>query len=160
MNKEKSKKFTYYGLGFPIDLFNFPMKSYWGEEMPDIDYNALKLVVIKLLTKKPIPLTGNEIRFIRQYFKMDYSQFGKQFGQTRQAIAKWESKENDFAMTPPSTELHIRLSILNFLDSNNETFRNVFNELDSNIELKRKKHDIKYKPLSINRSDIENATLI
>ena len=48
------------------------MKKYWGEEMVDINYNTLKHVVIELLAKKPIPLTGNEVRFIRQYFKMNY----------------------------------------------------------------------------------------
>lgn len=155
MNKEKVKKFTYYGLGFPIDLYNFPLKKYWGEEMPDIDYNRLKRAVIELLAKKPVPLTGNEVRFIRQYFKMNYTHFGQQLGQTRQAITKWEAKEDGFAMITPSTELHIRLFILNLLDASNEVFRNIYNELDSNDELKKKKHEIKNTPIRINPSDIE-----
>ncbi len=160
MDKEKAKKFTYFGLGFPIDLYNFPMKKYWGEEMADIDYNKLKRVVIELLVKKLVPLTSNEVRFIRQYFKMNYTQFGQHLGQTRQAVTKWESKENDFAMITPSTELHIRLSILNLLDASNEVFRNVYNELDSNNELKKKKHEITNKPLRIHPSDIENSLTI
>lgn len=155
---EREKKFTYYGLGFPIDLYNFPMKKYWGEEMADIDYNKLKRAVVELLAKKPIPLTGNEVRFIRQYFKMNYSQFGQQLGQTRQAVAKWESKEDEFAMITPSTELHIRLSILNFLDANNDVFRNIYNELDSNNELKKKRHQIRNRTLKIHPSDIENIS--
>lgn len=154
MEKEKAKKFTYYGLGFPVDLYHFPMKKYWGEEMADIDYHKLKQVVIELLAKKSVPLTGSEVRFIRQYFKMNYTQFAKQLGQTRQAITKWESKENEFAMITPSTELHIRLSILNFLDTSNEVFRNIYNELDSNDELKKKKHYVKNKILQIHPSDI------
>ena len=59
-------------------------------------------------------------------------------------------------MITPSTELHIRLSILNFLDASNEKFRNVYNELDSNEELKKKKHSIVNKPLRLRPSDIEN----
>ncbi|MDR3555428.1 MAG: hypothetical protein P4L55_11785, partial [Syntrophobacteraceae bacterium] len=114
--KEKPKKFTYYGLGFPIDLYGFPIKIYWGEEMPDIDYNKLKTAVIELLAKKPIPLTGNEVRFIRQYLRKNYTEVAQMLGQTRQAVTKWESKEDEFAMITPSTELHIRLSILTFLD--------------------------------------------
>ncbi len=90
MSKTKEKKFTYHGLGFPIDLYNFPMKKYWGEEMADVNYNTLKRVVIELLAKKTIPLTGNEVRFIRQYFKMNYTQFAQHLGQTRQAVTKWE----------------------------------------------------------------------
>ena len=158
MEKEKAKKFTYHGLGFPVDLYNFPMKKYWGEEMADINYNALKRAVIELLAKKPIPLTGNEVRFIRQFFKMNYTQFGQQLGQTRPAVTKWESKENDFAMITPSTELHIRLLILNLLDASNEVFRNVYNELDSNVELKKKKHHIKNRSLRIDPSDIKSSS--
>lgn len=85
---------------------------------------------------------------------MNYSQFAEQFGQTRQAITKWESKENDFAMITPSTELHIRLSILNFLDTNDAAFRAIYNTLDSNEELKKKKHQVKNVPLKIHPSDI------
>src|SRR5437868_15193956 len=114
------------------------MKKYWGEEMADIDYNALKHAVIRFLAKKVIPISGNEVRFIRQYFKMNYTQFANHLGQTRQAVTKWESKENDFASITPSTELHIRLTILNLLDANNDDFRKIYNELDSNIELKKK----------------------
>lgn len=153
---EKEKRFIYHGLGFPVHLYNFPMKKYWGEVMADINYNILKRVVIEFLAKKPVPLTGNEVRFVRQYFKMNYTQFGQHLGQTRQAVTKWESKENEFAMITPSTELHIRLSILNFLDASNESFRNIYNELDSNDELKKKKHTFKNKPLQIYPYDIEN----
>jgi DNA-binding transcriptional regulator YiaG len=158
MVKQKTTKFTYYGLGFPVDLYNFPMKKYWGEEMADIDYNILKHVVISFLAKKPIPLTGNEARFIRQYFKMNYTQFAQHLGQTRQAVTKWESKENDFASITPSTELHIRLIILNLLDASNDDFRSIYNELDSNNELKKKKHQIRNTPLSIHPSDIKNVS--
>jgi len=156
MQKKRGKKFTYYGLGFPIDLYNFPLKTYWGEEMPDTDYNKLKHAVIQLLAKKPIPLTGNEVRFIRQHCKMNYTNFAEQLGQTRQAVTKWEAKGDDFAMITPSTELHLRLFILNSLDTNNEMFRSIYNELDSNLELKKKKHEIENIPIQINRLDIEN----
>jgi DNA-binding transcriptional regulator YiaG len=156
---KKSKKFTYYGLGFPIDLYNFSMKKYWGEEMADIDYNTLKHVVIELLAKKTIPLTGNEVRFIRQYFKMNYTQFAQQLGQTRQAVTKWESKEDGFALITPSTELHIRLSILHFLNASNDLFRKTYVELDANSELKKKKHHIKNTPIRIYPSDISEETL-
>lgn len=151
----KGKKFTYHGLGFPVELYGFPIKKYWGEEMADINYNTLKRCVIELLAKKPIPLTGFEVRFIRQYFKMNYTQFAEHLGQTRQAVTKWESKENGFSLMTPSTELHIRLSILNFLKTSNREFRNIYNELDSNLELKKKKHLIKNSTLRIHSSDMK-----
>lgn len=160
MDRRKEKKFTYYGLGFPVLLCNFPMKKYWGEEMADIDYNKLKQSVIELLARKPLPLTGNEVRFIRQYFKMNYTQFGQRFGQTRQAVTKWEAKEDEFAMITPSTELHIRMSILNLLGASNKDFRHIFNELDSNDELKKKKHEVSNQPLCIHPLDINNVSAV
>lgn len=159
MRREKEQKFTYYGLGFPIHLVNFPMKKYWGEEMADINYNVLKRVAIELLAKKPIPLTGYEVRFIRQYFRMNYTQFAHHLGQTRQAVAKWELKGDSFASILPSTELHIRLSILKFLDTNSDKFRSVYDELDSNDELKKKKHKMQNRPLCIHPSDMKNISI-
>ena len=151
----REKTITYYGLGFPVVLCGFPMKKYWGEDMPDINYNELKRAVIELLVRKPWPLTGNEIRFIRQYFEMNYTEFGKHFGQTRQAVTKWEEKEDHFAAITRSTELHIRLAILDLLKANNKVFRQIFHEFDQNEELKSKKHYHEPLPISVTPSELK-----
>ncbi len=155
MKTKVVKKFEYYGLGFPVTLSNFPVKKYWGEEMPDLNYNTLQHVVIETLARKLVPLTGNEVRFIRQYFSMNYTEFAKRFGQSRQAIAKWESKGDDFASITPSTELHIRLAIFDLLKANNTNFRKLYIQLNANEELWKKKHAMKPTPISITPIDIK-----
>lgn len=52
MEKKKENIFVYHGLGFPIHLYDFPMKNYWGEEMADIDYNHFKTCCHSAFSKK------------------------------------------------------------------------------------------------------------
>ena len=158
MDKQK-QKYTYHGLGFPIILINFPMKKYWGEEMPDINYNILKRAVIELLAHKPGPMTGNELRFVRQYFELNYSEFGKHFGQSRQAVAKWESKGDEFSLITPSTEMHIRLYILYNLKIGATKFREAFHNFDQSETLKMKKTLGEPYPLLVTPNQLENIQL-
>lgn len=153
-NKEISE-YIYYGLGFPVILRGFPMKQYWGEKMPDINYDTLKKVVIEVLAKKAVGLTGNELRFIRQYFEMTYTEFGKHFGQTRQAVAKWEAKGDEYASITRSTELHIRLTILDFIKTNDKIFRQSFHKFDQSEVLKNKKPPHEVSPISLTPSELK-----
>jgi hypothetical protein len=90
MKESRVKKFQYEGFGFPIILLDVPVKSFRGVEVPDIDFNALQRVVLKKLDHKPSPLTGKEVRFIRQSLKMTYTEFAKHFGLTRASVIKRE----------------------------------------------------------------------
>lgn len=151
----KNKKYVYQGLGFPVILSGFPMKKYWGEEMPDINYETLKKVVLQMLAMKPTAFTGNELRFIRQYFEMNYTEFGKHFGQTRQAVTKWEAKADEFAAIMRSTELHIRLAILDLLKTNDKIFRQTFHFFDQSEDLKNKKQTQEQTLLSLTPANLK-----
>jgi DNA-binding transcriptional regulator YiaG len=136
--KEKTiEKFVYEGFGFPVILLNVPMKEIRGIEVPNINYNTLQLTVLDMLSHKTVPLTGNEIRFIRQSLKMTLVAFAKHFGVTHAAVIKWEKSKDNFAKITPSTELHIRLYNLERLKVSNEKFRNSFVSLDRNKKLKQ-----------------------
>lgn len=115
MKKKRIKKFIYEGLGFPIVLKNVPMIEMYGEQIPDIDYNALQKVVLLSLCHKPMPLTGNEIKFIRKYFEMTLIEFGKKFGCSHAAVIKWEKHGNRFAKIEPTSDVCIRLSIFSLM---------------------------------------------
>lgn len=136
MKEDRVDKFVYEGFGFPVVLLNVPMKKIRGIEVPDINYNALQLVLLDLLSHKPLPLTGDEIRFIRQSLKMTLVEFAKHFGVTHAAVIKWEKSKDQFAKITSSTELHIRLFNLERLKVSNEKFRNTFVALDRNKKLK------------------------
>ena len=150
MKKNIVKKFLYEGFGFPILLLNVPIREIRGVEVPDINYNVLQKIVLEELTRKPAPLTGDEVRFIRQYFELTLVEFAKRFGVTHPAVLKWEKSKNKIAKIIPSTELYIRLFILESLKANNEVFRNTFNVFDSNEKLKKPDSStVNYKPISI-----------
>ena len=137
MKKKIAKKFKYEGLGFPIHLLNVPLRNIRGVVVPDINYNDLQKIVLEELTRKSSPLTGNQVRFIRQYLGLNLTAFAKHFGVTHPAVLKWEKTKNKTAKITPSTELYIRLYILEFLKVNNEIFRNTFNIFDRNDKLKK-----------------------
>ena len=89
MKKQKvQKKFVYEGLGFPVVFRNVPMIEIRGVWTPDIDYNVLQKVVLLALAHCPAELTGNQIHFIRSWFGMTKTDFGKKFGVTHPAIVK------------------------------------------------------------------------
>jgi DNA-binding XRE family transcriptional regulator len=97
---------------------------------PAIDYNKLQKQVLLALSCKPLALTGNEIRFIRTYFEMTLEAFGSHFGVTHVAVLKWEKTGDKVAKISPTTELCVRLFILEKLNSSNQLFREVFREFD------------------------------
>ena len=126
MKKKNIDKFEYDGLGFPIILLNVPLIEVRGCVVPDIDYNILQRNVLLALAQKPLPLNGNEIKFIRNYFEMTYSHFANKFGVTHASVIHWENAKNSFAKITPTTELCIRLSILDELNAKNKLFRETF----------------------------------
>ncbi|MBU6382776.1 MAG: hypothetical protein KGR16_00455 [Verrucomicrobia bacterium] len=140
MKEDRVEKFVYEGFGFPVILLHVPMKKIRGVEVPDINYNTLQMTLLDMLSHKPFPLTGNEIRFIRQSLKMTLVDFAKHFGVTHAAVIKWEKSKNQAAKITPSTELHIRLFTLERLKVSNKKFRNTFVALDRNKKLKQQDH--------------------
>lgn len=126
MEERKTKTFIFEDLGFPIKLINVPMKKEFDEWYIDIDMNRLMVVVLEALAHKPIPLTGDELRFIRSYLQMTSTEFGKVFGITHAAVLKWESGEN--RVSPP-LELCIRLYVLDHLSAKDAEFRAFYKQL-------------------------------
>lgn len=121
--KIKRDTFIYEGLGFPIRLINVPLRKVFGEWAIDINFNALQKVVLRMLATKPTHLTGLEIRFIIDYFEMSYRDFARLFGVSHVAVVKWEKEKSRMN---PSTEVYLRLYILNYLNINDKEFRNYY----------------------------------
>ena len=146
--RKTSQKFVYEGLGFPILLLNVPMIKVFDVWTPDIDYNLFQKQVLIALAHRPFPFTGDELRFIRTYFELTFQKFASQFGMTHAAGIKWENRKKRIAKILPSTELCIRLFILEKLDVSNDLFRSIFRTFDlSKIAAIQKSREIE------NRSD-------
>jgi DNA-binding transcriptional regulator YiaG len=130
MNKNKKiETFIYEGLGFPIKLINAPMRKVYGEWVFDFSMGIFQKAVLNMLTRKPSPLTGKELRFIIDYFEMSYRDFAKIFGVSHVAVVKWEKKN---VRMSPSTEIYLRLYILNYLKVTDREFRKLY--MDFNPE--------------------------
>ncbi len=130
METKRVKKFIYEGLGFPVALVNVPLVKKREIWTPAIDYNKLQKQVLLALTHKPVSLTGNEVHFIRTYFELTLENFGKHFGVTHVAVLTWEKMGDKPAKINPTTELCLRLFILEKLGMNNQVFREAFREFD------------------------------
>jgi wyosine [tRNA(Phe)-imidazoG37] synthetase (radical SAM superfamily) len=61
---------------------------------------------------------------------MTLENFGKRFGVTHAAVLTWEKIGNKPAKMNPTTELCIRLFIVEKLNMNNQIFRETFREFD------------------------------
>ena len=129
MERKVQKKFTYDGLGFPIHLVNAPMMKSRGEWTLDVDYNQLQKAVLIALATKSTSLTGNEMRFIRKYFKKTLASFGQEFGVSHVAVIDWEKAENNPAKINPATEKCVRLFIMDGLDVGDHQFRESYHEV-------------------------------
>lgn len=117
-------------LGFPVVLVNIALVKKRGIWTPAIDYNKFQRQVLLALSHKLYPFTGDEIHFIRTYFEMTLENFGKHLGVTHAAVLNWEKMGGKLAKINPTTELFIRLFILEKLNVNNQIFRDTFRDFD------------------------------
>jgi len=122
----KKESFIYEDLGFPIRLFNAPLKKIFGEWTLDINLGKFQRDILRLLIYKSQPLSGAELRFVRKYFELTTKVFGKALGVTHAAVLKWESEQG---RVPTTTELCIRLFILDKLKAKNEEFGRLYHKV-------------------------------
>ncbi|HSW87228.1 MAG TPA: hypothetical protein VLG49_07015 [Rhabdochlamydiaceae bacterium] len=153
MKDVKRKTLVFKGLGFPIKLINVPMKKMAGEWVFDINFNKLQLTVFYCLLRKPAPLTGGELKFIRKFLNMTTTDFGKIFGVSHVSVVKWESGKTHATL---STDVCIRLYIFDHLKAKDKDFRNLFHEI--NPETLSKSKNEKIKPITIDDfEDLKSA---
>jgi DNA-binding transcriptional regulator YiaG len=158
MEKKKVKRYVYEGLGFPIVLVNITLVKKRNVWTPAIDYNKLQKEVLLALSHKPLSLTGNEIHFIRASLEMTLEKFGKQFGVTHAAVLNWEKGKDKSAKINPTTELYIRLFILEKLNISNQIFRDTFRDFDIQSIANEQKSKAT-KPLVMNGSSAKRPSI-
>ena len=138
MKKTKIQKvYEDYGCGFPVKLINAPMVQIRGERILDINPNKLHEAVLNALVFKPSRLTGAEIHFIRQYFKMTLKEFGEKFDVTHPAVRKWEDAKNMATEMKWSIEKDIRLFALTGISTKAKDFLDAYRELDTKATAKK-----------------------
>ena len=122
----KQETIIYEDLGFPIRLINVPMRLAIGEWVLDINLGKLQRDILHALVYKPHPLTAAEVRFIRKHFELTTTVFGKAFGVTHAAVLKWESGRGRI---PPTTEMCLRLFVLDRMRAKYEEFGRLYHRV-------------------------------
>lgn len=130
MEKKTVKYFDDSGFGFKVRIVNAPMLKMRGEWVLDVDQQKLQSGLLDALARKPVRLTGNEIRFIRNAFEMTTTEFGKKFDVSHVAVLKWEKTGDHGTEMNWSTEKDIRLFIASRIPSGATDFLAVYKELE------------------------------
>lgn len=141
MIDRKIETFVYEGFGFPVLLENVPMRKRLGEWTFDIDLELLEKAILLTLIEKQTPLSGNQIRFIRNFLNMSSYEFADILGVTHAAVLHWE--KGDKKMNT-GNQIVLRLYVLNRLKVTDKEFRKVYQMLN---------------PKSISKSHVEKSPL-
>lgn len=143
MVEKKIDTFVYEGFGFPVLLENVPMRKRLGEWTFDIDLEALEKAVLLTLIEKQVPLSGNQIRFIRHFLNMSTYEFANILGVTHAAVIHWEKVKKKMNT---GNQIVLRLYLLNHLQVTDKEFRKIYKMLNPAIISKVRIEDI---PLEI-----------
>jgi hypothetical protein len=126
---KKVREFIDTGFGFPVRLLDVTMVKARGVWTPRIYYNKLAEWVLLTLSRRACPLTGNQVRFIRNHFEMTLQAFARRFGVTHAGVIKWESAGDHSTAMNWSTEKDIRMFIQSKLSADPEKVGDLYKEL-------------------------------
>ena len=116
MKRKIEETYVTEALGFPITLRNVSMRQFRGDWVPEINWDRLQEVVMLALAHKPVPLSGNEVRFVRHFLGLTLKDFAHTCGMSsHQSVMNWESKEDKPTGMRKSTEILLRARILQAL---------------------------------------------
>ncbi|QIV94028.1 helix-turn-helix transcriptional regulator [Allofrancisella frigidaquae] len=76
-------------------------------------------------------ITGNQLKFIRSYFKMSLRQFSEVVNESHTAIAKWEKSGNEVAKMDLNIEKIIKMYICREVikDTDDKSLMKIFNKI-------------------------------
>src|ERR1700733_7405619 len=112
MNKTL-ETYTFTGFGFDVLLKNVVVKKTHGEEYPDINMNELKLLTAKALLKRPVRMTGHEIKFLRTFLKLSFDVLSEKINVPASTIRSWEAKGKDVTGLSLEQEKVLRIYVIN-----------------------------------------------
>jgi DNA-binding transcriptional regulator YiaG len=100
-----------------------------GEAVPDIDYNTLQSAMAVFVPLKPLPLTGNEVRFLRRHLGLSQQDLAGQLSVTRQCVINWEKTADQPTGMADPTEKMFRLYALRSQNVSSTQFEKAFDRI-------------------------------
>lgn len=150
----KIKNYQWNGFGFPVIFSELPGVKIRGELVPDVDLNQFAKPLVQIIcAKQPVPLSGNQVKFIRNYFNMSLREFAKFMNVTHQSVMRWEQKTKAAARIDINTEIVMRLKVLKELNSDAQTIDEVIEKIQHTEELKPKSDYVKkFQPIRVSEN--------
>ena len=139
METKKLKKWIDHGFGFPVVFENVTMVKVRGEWSPKIDYKVAAKEIVGALATKDGLLTGNEVKFIRQYFEMTLQGFAERFCVSHPGVIKWEDRGNKPTSMSWGTEKDIRMFIVSKVSRDSKRLAKLYTQLEEQPEESKEK---------------------
>lgn len=108
MDTKTIERYDVKRFGFPVMIYNAPMRLRLGKWVLDVNANDLRNAVLCVLATKPSRLTGAEVRFIRQTQELSMQALGEQLGVSHVAVSKWEANGQNPAGMHVCSEFVVR----------------------------------------------------
>lgn len=105
-------KYTYHGAGYEVILHHVPMIKIGIEWVLNLNPSIIDRLLVEAIPRQSSRLTGNQVRFIRDYTDMTLKAFADRFGVSHAAVKKWENTGDGPTNMSWSTEKDIRLFVL------------------------------------------------
>lgn len=137
MNKAKTAEplfrqetnFEYYGAGVPVVISVVELESFGSDWIPLLDYEKLEDILARKVGTKSTRLTGNDVRFLRQWLEISMADLAECFGYTAPAVHRWQQRRSRPAGMHWTAEIQLRLLVLDKLGVSPTVFRKSFRDL-------------------------------
>ncbi len=149
----KIKKYKFEGFGFPVIFDELPAVKVRGELVPDVDFDKYaKPLIEHICARQDVPISGNQVKFIRNYFGMSLREFAKMLNVTHQSVMRWEEHLASNAHIDAHTELILRLIVVRRMQSKEVVIKSILSRVENLATVKQMKS---YKKLN----EIEFSTI-
>lgn len=133
----KIKNYHWNGFGFPVVFSELRAIKLRGELIPDVDLSQFAEPLVQIIcAKQAVPLSGNQVKFIRNHLKMSLREFAKFVAVTHQSVMRWEKKGKAAARIDINTEIVMRLKVLKELNSGAQAINEAVDRVQHTEDLK------------------------
>lgn len=129
MTIKREHDFEYAGAGFPVIISEVALEAFGDEWIVKVDFFALENLLAKELCVKTARLSGNEVRFLRQWLGFSMAELAEHFGYSAPAVHKWQQRKGRPAGMHWAAEAQLRLLVLDKLGTTPAAFRRAYRNL-------------------------------
>lgn len=149
----KIKNYEWNGFGFPIIFDELAAIKMKGKLIPDIDCADVAAPIIEFIcTSQDLPLSGNQVKFIRYHLGMTLCEFSIFMGVAYRSVMRWEDRKKSSAQIDESTEINFRIKVLKKLHSDKNIINKVIEKVVECLASKKAFNYKNLKPLRLTKA--------